>query len=291
MDIEKIPLREISIVDDDYPTPLLELVDPPKKLWIRGELPKNFDSAVAIVGSRKCSWYGVKNAKVFATAISKEKGIVVSGFMYGIDTVAHWACLDAKGITVAVLGNGLNVVYPKENHELYKEIIGQKGCLISEYSPDFEPQKWSFPQRNRIVAALAVSGTLVVEAQASSGSLITAKYAEMLGRDVMAIPGNIDQLNSEGTNKLIKEANAKMVTLPTDLETSKRYYLVAVSSDEILDPLCKLIMKLLMIVPSDFSILVKKTGFSVGEVTQSLKTLMTKKIISEYENKFFVNNQ
>lgn len=196
----------LAISDDEYPEMLKYIVDPPIVLYVRGMIPKA--NSIAIVGSRKASGYGIENANKIAFDLALADICIVSGMARGIDTAAHAGALEAGGETVAVLGCGADVPYPPENRSLMERII-DSGAVISEYPPGTPPSTFNFPDRNRIISGMSV-GTLIVEAGMKSGSLITANYALEQGRDVFAIPGNINNYNSMGTNRLIKDG-AKMV--------------------------------------------------------------------------------
>ncbi|MFP4017525.1 MAG: DNA-processing protein DprA, partial [Halanaerobiales bacterium] len=170
--------------------------------------------AVSIIGSRRCTTYGKKTAEKIAYQLANRGITVISGMARGIDTRAHIGALKAKGRTIAVLGSGLDIVYPSENKDLFEE-IQKNATVISEYPPGVEPLAGNFPQRNRIISGLSL-GVLVIEAASRSGSLITANLALEQGREVFAIPGNIDRPQSRGTNDLIKKG-AKMVTGVEDI--------------------------------------------------------------------------
>lgn len=187
--------------DADFPAPLFDLALPPPVLCCRGRLPTG--PAVAIVGSRRMAEYGERTARTFGRRLAEAGVTVVSGFARGVDTTAHRAALASGGETVAVLGCGIDVNYPRGNASLADE-ISQNGAVISEFAFGAEPRAWRFPIRNRVIAALAV-GTLVVQATFKSGSLITAHQALELGRDVYAVPGRIFDEGSQGTNALIAD--------------------------------------------------------------------------------------
>lgn len=193
--------RIITRLDDDYPPPLLDLSLPPPVLYCRGRMPAG--PAVAIVGSRKMDPYGERAAELFGRRLAAAGVTVVSGFARGVDATAHRAALDASGKTVAVLGCGVDVDYPRGSGALARA-ISHSGAVLSEFAFGVEPRPWRFPVRNRVIAALAV-GTLVVQATHKSGSLITAHHALELGRDVYAIPGRIFDDGSRGTNALIAD--------------------------------------------------------------------------------------
>jgi DNA processing protein len=210
---ERLGGRIVTLEDDDYPPGLRQLSPPPPVLYLRGEIPPG--PAVAIVGSRRPDPYGEEAADLFARALAMAGVTVVSGFAKGIDAVAHRAALAASnGRTVAVLGCGLGVDYPRGHGRLAGEVAA-RGALLSEFPCAMLPRAWHFPLRNRSIAALA-AGTLVVQAALRSGSLITARHALDLGRDVWAVPGRIFDERSLGANSLIREG-AQLAQHPADL--------------------------------------------------------------------------
>ena len=188
----------------NYPSSLRSLKNPPAVLYYMGELPDfNKKLCISIVGTRKMSEYGMKAAYKIAYEVASSGAIVVSGMALGIDGIASCASVAARGKTVAVLGCGIDITYPKE-HKKLKEIIKQNGAIITEYPPSTEPRGSNFPVRNRIISGLS-QGTVVIDADMNSGSMITAKNAILQGRDVYAVPANIDSENSSGTNSLIRD--------------------------------------------------------------------------------------
>jgi DNA processing protein len=188
--------------DEDYPRRLRELPDPPPALWCRGE-PGSVDAAiVAVVGSRRPSAYGEAMARRISSELARAGVTVASGLARGIDAAAHRAALEAGGQTIAVLGCGLDHIYPKE-HRTLQEAIGRQGAVLSEFAPDAPPLSHHFPQRNRLISGVSL-GVVVVEAGERSGSLITARLALEQGREVFAVPGNVGAGGSVGTNRLIK---------------------------------------------------------------------------------------
>lgn len=197
-------MQIINIQDGNYPRMLREIYDPPKSLYIAGNINILNKPSIAIVGCRKPSEYGKKAAKYFAYNLAKQGINIISGLAIGIDSCAHLGALEAKGKTIAVVGNGLDTVYPKQNENLAKQIIKQGGAIISEYPLGTKPEKNHFPARNRIISGLS-NGVIVVEAKEESGSLITADFAIEQGREVFAVPGNINSINSVGTNQLIQD--------------------------------------------------------------------------------------
>lgn len=208
--MEKHKIKIISIQDKLYPCLLKTIYCSPITLYIRGDEKILNDPCLAIVGCRNASNYGKKVAKEFAYNLSKCGFTIVSGLARGIDSCAHIGTIEVKRKTIAVLGNGLDMIYPKENLKLSEKILEYDGAIISEYPLGTEPKKENFPARNRIISGLS-NGVLVIEAKERSGTLITTDYALEQGRDVFVIPGNIDSENSFGTNELIKQG-AKLVT-------------------------------------------------------------------------------
>lgn len=214
-DCRRYGIQILTIQDAGYPERLRNIESPPLVLYYRGKL-LHFDQlpAITIVGSRSCSGYGMTAAQRLGYQIGQCGGTVISGGARGIDTQAMKAALSAGAPVAAVLGCGLDIVYPAENRGLYQDVENQ-GCLISEYIPGTKPLAQNFPRRNRIMSALSV-GVLVVEAPKRSGSLITADFALEQGKDVFAVPGNIGVDSSQGTNGLIREG-ATLVTCGWDI--------------------------------------------------------------------------
>ncbi len=197
-------IKELNINDEEYPQKLKQIYDPPAKLYYVGDLKLLNNKSIAIIGCRKASKYGLKISKIFSEGLSKEKVTIISGFARGIDTEAHKGAINNEGKTVAILGNGIDIIYPSENKELFVDIISKGGLIISEFENGIKPLKENFPRRNRIISALS-DGVVVVEAKRKSGTMITVDYALEQGKEVYVVPGNIDSLNSEGTNELIKQ--------------------------------------------------------------------------------------
>lgn len=167
-------MQIIKITDSKYPKRLLDIKNPPKQLYVKGNDELLNNASIAIVGSRKCTSYGIKYAKEFASEISNNNITIISGLALGIDAVAHEFSKDSKGKTIAVVGCGLDKIYPEENKELFKQILENNGCIISEYPPGTEVNTKNFPRRNRIISGISM-GVLVIEATCKSGSTITAR--------------------------------------------------------------------------------------------------------------------
>ncbi len=205
--VRRTGVRIVTLLDPDYPKPLLEIPDPPPYLYLKGKLD-TIDPAVAVVGSRRASSYGILATTRLSGELARNGVAVVSGMARGVDAAAHRAALEAGGMTIGVLGCGIDIVYPPENRALFGE-MAEKGGLISEFPLGTQPLAENFPRRNRLISGIS-RGVLVVEAAENSGSLITAQFALDQGRDVFAVPGNINFGSSRGANRLIKEG-AKLV--------------------------------------------------------------------------------
>lgn len=213
--MKKNKIDIISIYDKEYPKNLKEIYDYPISLYCKGNKEILKQKAIGIVGCRDSSEYGKKCAQYFAYQLAKEKVVIASGLAKGIDSYAHIGTICGNGKTIAVIGNGLDRIYPEENTDLAKKIIETGGLIITEYPLGTKPDKMNFPARNRIISGLS-SSILVVEAKEKSGTLITVDFALEQGREVFVVPGNINSINSVGTNDLIKQG-AKIVTNYRDL--------------------------------------------------------------------------
>ena len=206
--------RIITLFDDEYPKLLKEIYDPPPVLYCKGLPIKNHQPAISIVGSRRSTAYGRQMAEKFSYELAAAGVTVVSGLARGIDAMAHYGALKAGGDTVGVLGCGVDIIYPPENRKLFSRMV-QEGTILTEYPPGSSPVAGNFPARNRIISGMT-SGVLVIEAGQRSGALITVDFALEQGREVYALPGNINVPQSAGTNKLLKEG-AKLVTDVQDI--------------------------------------------------------------------------
>ncbi|MEG0779846.1 MAG: DNA-processing protein DprA [Oscillospiraceae bacterium] len=214
-DCDGLGLRVVTMQDADYPNRLRNIYDPPCLLYTRGRFPMFDDEvAIAVVGTRDATPYGIDCAEKLSYGMARDGALIVSGLARGVDAAAHRAALRAGGITAAVLGSGIDVVYPRENAYLYQDIAAT-GVLISPYPPGTEPKPAHFPARNRIISGLCLA-TLVTEAPVQSGALITAATALEQSRDVFAVPGPIDAKNSQGCNRLIRDG-AGLVSEPWDI--------------------------------------------------------------------------
>lgn len=204
----------LTLEDAGYPTRLAEIYDPPLGLFVRGELHQRDETCIAIVGTRRASPYGLRMAEKFARELAAHGVTVVSGMAAGVDAAAHRGAIEAGGRTIAVLGCGVDVVYPPQHADLMLD-IARHGCALSQFFMGVKPSQGHFPYRNRIISGLAL-GVLVVEAPPQSGALITARQALEQGREVFAVPGPVGSVNSQGPHALIREG-AKLTETIDDI--------------------------------------------------------------------------
>jgi DNA processing protein len=214
--LEDSKVKFITIDDPEYPALLKEIYDPPIVLYVKGNLEECDQNAIAIVGARDASYYGINTARRFARELASRGITIVSGCARGVDTAAHTGALQGSGRTIAVFGCGLDKMYPPENAELAGQ-IALNGAVLSEFPVGTLPVKQNFPRRNRIISGLC-HGVIVVEAGKNSGSLITARLAAEQGREVFSVPGRIDAVTSQGTNVLIKNGAKPVFDIDDILE-------------------------------------------------------------------------
>ncbi len=283
------PIQTIDQASEEFPDFLRQINKPVELLHYRGVWnPELFTKALAVVGSRRNTRYGSEIIDRFLPRLIDEKLTIVSGFMYGIDTLAHKKALELGGKTIAVLGSGLDKCTPPTNEKLYLEIIEHGGLVVSEYEHEFNATLWSFPQRNRIVAAISNLGVLVVEASISSGSLITARMANEMGRDVFAVPGSIFSKTSTGCHELIQQLKANLVVGPEDILHLPHQYSEEnqLNLFEDLSPLEKKIVNALARENSSIDELARELGVSAPEVASSCSVLNMKDVVSEVNGVF-----
>ena len=213
--LERLNIIAVTTVSKDYPKQLHEVFDPPYVLYCKGDISLLGSRMIAMVGSRRCTRYGKEQAELFAKSLTKHNFTIISGMAEGIDTSAHQGALNASGKTIAVLAGGLNEIYPAINLNLSKE-IAEKGLLVSEMRPNYRAEKFSFPIRNRIIAALS-DGVFVPEMGEKSGAMYTLNYANEYGREMFVLPGPVNNFASIGSNRLIKECQAACVLSPDDI--------------------------------------------------------------------------
>jgi len=297
--IDKNEIKIITYQDELYPAKLMNIYDRPPFLYVRGNLNKN-DINIAVVGSRLASTYGKYTTEKISRELALKGLTIVSGMARGIDSVAHRGALTAHGRTSAVLGSGLDVIYPPENKKLFTDII-QNGAVISEFPPGTPPLSANFPTRNRIISGMSY-GVVIVEAGEKSGSLITARLALEQGREVFAVPGSIDSAGSRGTNKLIKQGaklieniddileeifpqfDGTIVLKPPSVSNSE---VIAAKPAEILSTVDQKIISYISGSRVHIDDLISSTGLSSADILGALTTLELKGIIQQHPGKFF----
>lgn len=298
-EVEEKGAAILSLEDEGYPERLKKIHDAPPVLYIKGSFTEKDQFSIAVVGSRHASSYGSISAEKIASGLA-EKGItVVSGMARGIDSKAHRAAITAGGRTIAVLGSGIDVIYPPEGRNLYEDIVKQ-GIVISEFPPGTRPEPSNFPRRNRIISGLSV-GVVIVEASETSGALITAKLAIGQEREVYAVPGNINAVRSKGTNELIKKG-ARLVDNAEDIIDDLKFVLGNDSfldsvqrerrhlDDESLTDEEKKVMEILSEKPVHIDIVIDETGFKSEVVSRILLDLELKGFLKQIPGKNFVLN-
>ncbi|GBF32649.1 rossmann fold nucleotide-binding protein Smf [Desulfocucumis palustris] len=289
--LEKLDIRFIDIGDPVYPEMLKNIFDPPPGIFIQGSFEKSDSLSVAIVGSRKATPYGLAVAERLAAGIAPAGVTVVSGLARGVDTAAHRGALATGGRTIAVLGCGIDVIYPRENKDL-KNKIAARGAVISEFPLGAQPVPWHFPVRNRIISGLSRS-VVVVEAAARSGALITADIALEQGRDVMAVPGNVSSPLSVGANRLIKQG-ARLVDGPEDIleelgvnrlfggSREQKRSLPSLTVEE------EAVLKMLNLEPVALDKLVEGSGLAAQQVLAALVFLELKGLARQLPGKYYL---
>ncbi len=317
-DCQRLDIRIMTLYDGDYPGRLQNIYDPPMLLYVKGRMPLlDEEVAVAVVGTREYSPYGQLAAEKLGYGLAKGGAVVISGLAKGIDALAAWSARRAGGTVVGVVGNGLDIIYPRTSRHLYDD-LAVTGALISEYPPGTPPDGRHFPQRNRILSGLAAA-TLVIEAPERSGALITAGLALDQGRDLYAVPGPIDAPNSVGCNRLIREG-AGLVAEPWDLlmDFAERYPGKVHAEDswkqtEVLDeppevmdipepalPILRLgendldltddqvqILKAIPQTPIQVDDLIEKTGIPTRRVLSALTILELENLVQQHSGKHY----
>lgn len=260
---EELGVLLIPLGDARYPEKLSQISDPPELLYVWGERPEALGKfSIAVVGSRKATSYGEAAATRLSGDLARSGTVVVSGLAYGIDSTAHAAAVK-NGLTVGVLGTGVDVVYPKSGKNLF-DMVKKQGCLVSEFPFGMKARKWTFPMRNRIIVGLSM-GVVVVEAAKKSGSLITARIALEEGREVFAVPGSIFSPASEGANHLIKQG-AKCVSAFEDVLEEFGYLKTETYGTKRGDP----ILECLSAGPKSFEEILLETGLDTETLSSKL---------------------
>lgn len=289
--IYEILSKEINIItfnSPEYPENLKNIYDPPPFLYVKGSFVDGDKNSVAIVGSRNASEYGIKVAQEISRDLASLGITIVSGMARGIDSAAHIAAIQGGGRTVAVLGSGVDVIYPPENRRLF-ERIAENGAVVSEYPLGTRPNSYNFPPRNRIISGISL-GVLVVEASPKSGSLITARLALDQGRDVYAVPGNVYSYKAKGTHALLK-SGAKLVDNARDILEGLNITLEPLKEKK--DLIQGLSYELLEVYdffqdePIHIDNIILKTGLSSGRVSALLLDLELSGILKQLPGKMF----
>jgi DNA processing protein len=284
--------RVITLKDEEYPKRLKDIYDPPALLYVRGALKKEDEFAISIVGSRKTTPYGRWFTEKVSQELARHGVTIVSGMARGIDSLAHWGAISGGGRTIAVLGCGVDVIYPSENRNLFAKMIDH-GAILSEFPMGSPPEGGHFPRRNRIISGLSL-GVVVVQASEKSGSLITAGYALEQGREVFAVPGNVGTESSRGTHRLIKEG-AKLVESSEDIleeilpqwrgerETTPK---VEIPRPDLTEEE-KVLYELLSETPLHIDVMIRESRMDPGKVSSLLLNLELKGMISQWPGKCF----
>ncbi|AOY77330.1 DNA-processing protein DprA [Clostridium formicaceticum] len=292
-EIDHSDFQVITILDEDYPEKLKCIYNPPYVIYIKGE--KNFDKPlISIVGARKSTAYGRWAAKKFAAELADWCVGTVSGLALGIDAEGHKGALEKGGYTIGVLGCGIDQYYPKSNYYLYKQ-IEEKGCILSEYGPKMQPLKHHFPARNRIISGLS-DGVVVIEAGEKSGTLITVEHALQQGKDVFALPGNINSSQSRGTNKLIKEGAKILLDVEDIIEELKYKYPLKnlKEKQQLKNTLSEEEMKVFRTIqeqPIHIDLIAYKSGINISQLNTILTILELKGFICQLPGKTFTANK
>ncbi|WP_455950059.1 DNA-processing protein DprA [Eubacterium sp.] len=282
-------IKMVCVGDRDYPEKLMPYRDRPEVLFYKGRLPDKDKPIVAMVGARACSNYGRTMAKKIAGDLAYNNVQIISGMARGIDTYSQLGAVEAGGATFAVLGCGVDICYPTENIELYENII-KTGGIISEYPPGDKPLAWHFPMRNRIISGLS-DKVVVVEAKEKSGSLITVEWALEQGKDVMAVPGCVDDKLSEGCNRLIR-SGAGLVRNAKDVLEELKYEVFnkekeKVIKEKILEKDFLLLYSELGLQPKSIEELMEKTGIEYGILADMLLQLQLRGLVEQPSDNYY----
>ncbi|MBC7236575.1 MAG: DNA-protecting protein DprA, partial [Chloroflexi bacterium] len=289
--VTKAGVHLLTWADSSYPRRLLEIDDPPPLLYVRGDLLAEDEWAIAIVGTRSPSVYGKEVAHRLAGGLAAQGMTVISGLALGIDAIAHRAALDNGGRTLAVLGSGVDMVYPSR-HRALADSIQTAGALLSEYPLGTKPVAGNFPPRNRIISGMSL-GTLVVEAGVQSGALITLRYALEQGRETFAVPGSIHSRASAGTNRAIQRGEAKLVTCVEDILEELNLQ-IAVQQSQVrqavpADATEEALLAHIGDEPLHIDELVRRSGLSTAAVSSTLCLMELKGLVRRVDNMSYVS--
>jgi len=289
--LENIGAGYLTFFDEAYPEMLKNIYDPPLIIYIKGKFMPEDRYSVAIVGTRNPTEYGKKQAQRFAGGLAEQRITIVSGLASGIDSVAHKVALERRGRSIAVMGTGLDMTYPAINHSLCSE-IAEHGAVITEYEWGIMPEAQNFPRRNRIISGLSL-GVLVVQSAVKGGSLITAKDALEQNREIFAVPGNLGDDYSEGTNALIRDNKAKLVTSPEEIISELNLKMQPVEFKKTPNPEIQLnlfeekIVECLSSEPCHIDKISSLTSLSTSECLVYLLSLEFKGLVRQFPGKMF----
>lgn len=290
--LAKTGANVVLYIDNDYPRPLKDVYAPPPLLFYFGQPVWNDGINLAVVGSRKISTYGSQITEKICHDLAVAGITIVSGLALGVDSCAHWQAVKNKTITIGVLGSGIAQIYPASNKSLAKKIVALGGSIISEFPLNMPPLKYNFPQRNRLIAGLS-SAVIVTEAAEKSGSLITASYALEQGKEVLAVPGNINQANSVGTNNLIKQG-ARPVTSAAEIldliGVSNPMQTIANRSELAETAIEKSLLTLITAEPIHVDKLIRLARLDISAVNSALSILEMKGLIKNLGGQNYAKN-
>lgn len=294
IDKDLIEIKEFNVItflDEEYPESLKYIEDNPLVLYYKGNIDLLKADSIGIVGTRKATTYGRYVCEKITSELVNNNLVVVSGLASGIDTIAHRKALEVNGKTIAVLGCGITICYPKRNEKLYED-IESKGLILSEFPPTTAPLAYNFPQRNRIISGLS-KAIVVVEAKEKSGSLITARYAAEQGRDVFAVPGNVNSLYSRGTNRLIRDGAIPLLEINDILDFMPDLKIKMEKSsldlNLYLSDLEKEILNLIEKGPISSDLLSRLLNINIKDLNGILTVLELKGVIKEINSQFIIN--
>jgi DNA processing protein len=289
--LNKINASVVTVWDDDYPQLLKKIYDPPLILYVKGKFSKEDNYSISIVGTRQPTNYGKVQAERFASDLSNQGITIISGLARGIDSIAHNTAIKNNGRTIAVIGSGLDIIYPPENKKLFNE-ISENGLIISEYKLGAKPDAQNFPKRNRIISGLSL-GTIIIETGIDGGAFLTAKLALDQNREVFAVPGNLGIKQSEGTNLLIQKGEAKLVRSAEDVFVELELKLKPVIGKNIPKPKNDLnlfeekILEILGSQPKQIDKIAAATNLSTSECLIHLLSLEFKGLVKQLPGKMF----
>lgn len=289
--VENIGAKIITFWDNEYPQHLKNIYYPPLILYVLGDITENDSQSISIVGTRTATDYGKSLVTKFTASLVKQNISIVSGLARGIDSIAHKTAIKNNGRTLAIIGSGLDVIYPPENKKLFHDIIEQ-GAIISEFPLGTKPDAQNFPKRNRIIAGISL-GTLVIETRNNGGAMQTAKHALDQNKEVFAIPGNLTSEQSNGTNSLIQRNGAKLVTDPDDILVELQLKLKPEIGINIPKPKLDLslfeekILNLLDNTPKQIDKIASESSLSISDSLINLLSLEFKGVVQQLPGKMF----